>query len=195
MSRPAVRPGRMIKKVLTAGPASTADIHRAYREAIRVENGRRSRKEKLRPMTYESFRKFVNRAKASGLIRIIGSKPMEKTPNPLVGQRGMRVLETQEQTVYALTTDGKDEVGGWENLQAYAAGLEVAEPKVKRKKKSTVTPAAVEKAAPAGKSRVAPAKFDTTSGGYKKHKELMDAATAAEKLAKKTTAKPKAKKG
>jgi hypothetical protein len=195
MSRPAVRPGRMIKKVLTAGPASTADIHRAYREAIRVENGRRSRKEKLRPMTYESFRKFVNRAKASGLIRIIGSKPMEKTPNPLVGQRGMRVLETQEQTVYALTTDGKDEVGGWENLQAYAAGLEVAEPKMKRRKKTTPAPVAAPKAVPAGKSKVAPARFDTTSPGAKKAAQLKAAAAPTEQPAKKTKPKPKAKKG
>ena len=122
MSRPAIRPGRMIRKVLAAGPATTAEIHREYREAIRVENGRRPRHNKLRPMTYESFRTYITRAKSSGLIKIIGSKPMEKSPNPLVGVRGMRVIETQMQTVYALTSDGVKETRAWDNLQAYATG-------------------------------------------------------------------------
>jgi len=199
MSRPAVRPGRMIRKVLAAGPASTADIHRAYREAIDVENGkRRARHSKLRPMTYESFRTYMTRARASGLIRIVGSKPMEKSPNPFMGIRGMRVIETQTQTVYDLTPDGRDETAGWENLQAYAAGLFVAEPKRKRRAiaaaKSAAAAPIVKKTAPTGKVKIAPAKFDTTSAGYKRHKELMEAAAAAEKPAKKATAKPKPKK-
>jgi hypothetical protein len=182
----------MIRKVLAAGPATAAEIHRAYREAIRVENGRRSRHDQLRPMTYEGFRTYITRAKSSGLIRIIGSKPMEKSPNPLIGVRGMRVIETQMQTVYELTRDGRDETAGWENLQAYAAGLVVPEPKRKRR---TSAPAA-KTVAPTGKVKISSAKLDTTSEGYKIHERLKKtAAPAAEKTTKKATPKTKQKKG
>jgi hypothetical protein len=116
----------MIKNVLEIGAATGSDIHRAYREAIRVENGRRARKDKLRPMTYESFRTYITRARSSGLIRSVGHKPLNETPSgyihPLIAIRGKRVLATQEQTIYELTASGRAAITAWNNLQAYAAG-------------------------------------------------------------------------
>jgi hypothetical protein len=159
-------------------------------------------------MTYGSFRTFISRAKDSGLIRVIGSKPMEKTPNPLVGIRGMRVIEPQVQTVYQITEDGIEETLAWENLQAYAAGIEIAPRRAPRrpggrgrrvaapKKAAAPIKAAPPKRIPSKKSKVAPAKFDTTSAGAKIAQRLKQAAApAAQKATKKATPKMKQKKG
>jgi len=129
------------------GPASASEIHRQYREAIRVENGSRPHKDWLRPMTYSSFITYITRAKQSALIKVVGSKALELTNSPLIGIRGARVIEPQLQTVYALTTDGQEETGGWYNLKGYAEGEEITAPRGKRRTRVPQKQAVVKKPA------------------------------------------------
>lgn len=110
-----ISPGEVIKEVLERGPASISDLHREYRERIRLLNHERDRKHRLRGMTYASFRTFLTRARIAGLVEPVGEEPLTfptRWPTPLLGVRDTTVAPATRR-IYSLTDRGRAEVELW----------------------------------------------------------------------------------
>ena len=113
-----ISPGEVIKEVLERGPASISNLHREYKERIRLLNQNREKRKPLRGMTYESFRTFVTRARIAGLVEPVGEEALlypTRWPTPLVGIREGRVV-TATRRIYALTDRGRAEVELWRDV-------------------------------------------------------------------------------
>lgn len=117
-----MRAGQVIKEYLEVhGVASIADLHHAYRVEIDRANEQRGtlRKDKLRSMTYESFRTIITRAKKAGLLENFGSgdivRPYPGSDQaPFLGIRDGQVV-TQRYALLQLTEKGRQATEEWDS--------------------------------------------------------------------------------
>lgn len=133
-----IRPGYLIKAVLSGQQplvekvpegyketivteACATDIHITYMELIRRENSLRPKTDWLRGMTSESFAKFVRFAKLISLIEEVREEPMLYPPPTghlyrveKVGTEVSVAISTRK--ILRLTDNGKAETKAWGNL-------------------------------------------------------------------------------
>ncbi len=128
-----VRPGFMIYNILAGKQpigekkeivheAGIVDLHRQYRALIENENHYRTKKTRLRPMTYHSFVKIVKFAQLLGLVKVVREVPMVHPPDNKrlyrVSKRpagGLSVVISKIRVIQ-LTDLGQQETVAWRNL-------------------------------------------------------------------------------
>ena len=103
MPRKRVKPGHIILKKLSEGPASIGDIHRAYIDEVKDDNEQRPKKDRARWMTYHSMVCLVRWAKLAGLVEPVEEVPLRGTN--LLGIRGKKVVQAR-MIKYGLTSEG-----------------------------------------------------------------------------------------
>lgn len=116
---PELRTGAFIKAHLEAyGPSSISDIHKALKDAIRMERRRRHR---LRGPTYHSFYQYFRNLLKLGLVELVAEKPTELIANPealafLVREdEEWRLREGAAKRLYGLTDKGRLEIIAWDD--------------------------------------------------------------------------------
>lgn len=118
---PPVRPGHIIKECLSSGPMGVSEMHRVYKERVYQVNSLRSRAQRIRSATYESFAKQCQFAKRLGLIEKDHEAPLDYPPsgNGLLSIRDGEVVPATR-VVYRLTAEGRSEDSAWDNLSGVA---------------------------------------------------------------------------
>jgi len=126
-----VRPGLVIKHVLTGKlpllptgelvtESSIVDLHRTYKELIKMENMSRPRTRKLRGMTYRSFLTLFKFSQLLNLVTFVREEPMQFPPpgGNLLSIRKPDGIETviSARRIFKISPVGAEDEKSWMNL-------------------------------------------------------------------------------
>jgi len=126
-----IRPGLVAKHVLTGklpllpageivSESSIVDLHRTYKELIKMENMSRPRARRLKGMTYRSYLTLFKFAQLLNLVTFVREEPMQFPPpgGNLYSIRKPDGIETviSARRIFKISPVGADDEKSWMNL-------------------------------------------------------------------------------